>query len=231
MIRNNIYSIFMFMLLVFLLPTDSFARISLSTVIVDFEPGKPPYRDVFVNNESDEKAYVQIEIAELRDPGTPEQTRHVITSKSFKDLIVSPRKLVIPPRGRKRIRYISQHKDIDKDKIYRVKVEPMVGNIKAENIVVKIVIAYDTLVIVRPSVLKPDFSIKRKGKEITVTNTGNTSVLLRKGEQCNADKSACEKTPGKRIHAGKIWVGQLPIDGPIDYTFSVGGKLMLQHVD
>jgi P pilus assembly chaperone PapD len=141
-------------------------------------------------------------------------------------MLVSPRKLVIPPGGTKMIRFITRHTGLDKDEIYRATVTPIKPPAKAQGrLGVKIVVAYGVLVIIRPTNMKPQLEAKRTGTRITFRNLGNTNVELRSGSQCDPQRpDSCKELSGQRVYAGAVWKQDLPYDGPLQFTYRVGGE-------
>jgi P pilus assembly chaperone PapD len=218
-------------LILFLVSTNNaFAsKISLGTVIVDFNSEKKKkFVDVTITNVSkEEKAYVQVTIKEILNSGTKDAKRADVKKGDKNSLIVSPQKLIIEPNGKKNIRFVNLNKNLKKDRIYRVNVAPVVGGVdaKSKNFI-KVLIAYDVLVMVRPENQNSDFVAKKEGKKITFTNKGNTNVLFRKAVQCPKDSSKeCVKISGNRLYAGGEFSKDLPFDTKVTYTYSTGSKL------
>ena len=213
---------------------DAYAsKIALSTVIVDFNAKNKKSKrfiDVVVTNISEnETAYVEVKVNEILNPGTDDEKRVEVEKGAKDSLIVSPQKMVIPPKAKKSLRFVTLHKDLKKDKIYRVNVAPVVGQVDAEGSnFIKVLIAYDVLVIVRPDQEVVDFDVKRNGKKITFTNKGNTNVLFRRAEQCPKNSSnpeQCKIIPGHRLYADTSFTQDLPFDTNVEYTYSVDGEL------
>ena len=112
------------------------------------------------NISKDEIAYVQVTIDEIINPGTKEQKRVTTKKGSKNSFIVSPQKLIIPPKGKKILRFVSLHKNLEKDKIYRIKVAPVIGKVDAKGITtIRTLFAYGVLAIVRPENEKDDLRV------------------------------------------------------------------------
>ena len=144
-------------------------------------------------------------------------------------LIVSPQKLVIPYEGQQNIRFVSLLKNLKEDKIFRVKVEPVIGKVSSSaKQAVKVLIAYETLVMVRPANPLPIIDGNRDGKKLKLKNTGNTNTVIKEIRQCPSgalkDSDKCKEVPGTRLYAGNIKEFDLPYDNEVDVTFDVNGK-------
>ena len=220
----------LFLVLIFISPSSVLAsKISVGTVVVDFNKDiKKNYVDVPIFNDSkDEKAYVQIKVYEILNPGTRDEKKVLVPKSDRTSIIVSPQRMIIEPSGKKNVRFIALNKDLKKDKVYRVNVAPIAGKFDVESgQYIKILIAYDVLTFIRPSDENAEFIAKRDGKKIIFESLGNTNVLLRKATQCpKGGKLKCKNIAGKRLYSGTKHVQELPFDNEVDYMYSIGGKI------
>lgn len=206
------------------------AGLSLSKAIIHFESDGTRSEDVIVFNQGTETLYVRIIPSLIRNPGTPEETREVYRDPRAAGLLVTPQRMVIPAGSRKRLRFVRLD-DVELstvDKVFRVVVKPEVGNIKATQTAVKIVVAYEALVLMQPTKARHKFEHSFKDKTLTITNTGNTNILLQKGYQCPQGQSKddknnqCVELTGKRLYAGNTWKIELPYLTPVTYQYLVG---------
>jgi P pilus assembly chaperone PapD len=210
--------------------TNVSANMVLSEAILHFEPGKPLRKDIEVENVGDETLYIQIDPQVVRNPGTDEESRDAYTDPRDAGLLVTPNKLIIPPKSRKLVRFVVLKPASDKeDSVYRVTFKPISNPDvpKDGQIGVKVVIAYQVLVLVQPSNPEPKLVAKRNGNKLLFINNGNTNVLLREGRQCPNKSSAedeCQTLPGQRIYAGNKWSVDLPSNKPVEYYLSIGTK-------
>lgn len=216
----------------FIIP-QAHAKIALSNVIVDFHQGAERHKDITITNISKETLYINVSVKEVVNPGLESEERVELKKGDASHLIVSPRRMVLKASERKTIRLVSRAKDLTEDKVYRVHVSPVVGKVKATQNMLKIMIAYDMLIIFRPNEMKPSFSATRTGKNITFKNTGNTNILLREGAQCPGgvadlakDDDSCERLPGKRLYAGMTFNMELPKDAPVEFLYSIGEDML-----
>ena len=224
-------SLSMLLSFLFVLPVSSVsANMVLSEAILHFEPGKPLRKDIEVENVGDETLYIQIDPQIVRNPGTNEESRDAYTDPRDAGLLVTPNKLVIPPKSRKLVRFVVLKPATDKeDNVYRVTFKPVSNPDipKDGQIGVKVVIAYQVLVLVQPSNPEPKLVAKRNGNKLLFTNNGNTNVLLREGRQCpnkSSTEDECQHLPGQRLYAGNKWSIDLPTNKPVEYYLSIGTK-------
>ena len=83
-----------------------FAGISLSNVIFHFEDDGKRSQDVVVYNRGTEVAYVRVEPSIIHNPGTDQEKREIYRDPKAAGLLVTPQKLVVPPGGRKLVRFV-----------------------------------------------------------------------------------------------------------------------------
>ncbi len=203
------------------------ASMLVSNSIIHFGPDQPNREDVEIENPTDEPMYIKIAPSIVHNPGTDNETRELITNPKEAGLLVSPNKLVIPPRGRKLVRFVNLRPKASEEHVYRVAITPVVNEIKANATGVKILIGYEVLVLTQPVNAQPELIAERSGSTLNFRNEGNTNVLLREGYQCpfkTDDKEQCEPLSGKRIYPGNQWSVSLPLDKPVEYYLAVGRK-------
>jgi Mat/Ecp fimbriae periplasmic chaperone len=206
------------------------AGISLSQAIVHFEDDGKRSEDVVVLNQGSETVYVRVEPSVIRNPGSQDESRELYRDPKAAGLLVTPQRLVIPAGGRKRLRLVRMDNVslAKEDKVFRVLVKPEVGEVKSDQTAVKIIVAYEILVLSQPKNAKHQLISSFDGKTLKLTNNGNTNVLLQKGNQCpkgqsiEDEKNDCVELTGKRIYAGTSWETQVPFLTPVNYQLSVG---------
>jgi len=219
---------------------SAFAGMSLSQAIIHFEEGGEQSRDIEVFNQGEETLYIRVEPTMVLNPGTKQEKREKYHDPRKAGLLVSPQRLVIAPGARKRIRFVrldrplaksddkNQPIPIETDRVFRVLVKPEVGELKSTQTAVKIVVAYEVLVLSQPLNAKVDLQAILKGKKLHITNQGNTNVLLLEGHQCPKGQSLedevnqCVKLGGKRLYAGNQWQVEVPYLTPVIYQISKG---------
>ena len=197
------------------------AEMVLSQVIVDLLPGKPPREDIEVWNDGTERMYVLAEPFEIRGAGTPEEQRTPAGLPEQSGILVSPQRLVLEPGERRTIRIAAIGERSASDRVYRVAIRPVVGALSAEESALKLLVGYDTLVLVRPERFSGDVEARRSGRTLTLTNTGNTAQELFAGQQCDGGGN-CQTLPAKRLYPGAVWEQTLPFETPVSYKASIG---------
>ncbi len=196
------------------------AEFSLSSMVIDFASNGPRQQDIELNSRDSEILYLDTEIFEIKNPGTAQEERVKLEKPEEAGLIVSPRRTVLQPNAQKNMRFIVVDAPTDIDRIFRVTVKPIVSGISAHSkVALKVLVGYDAMVIVRPQNAKVDFSGQRNGQTLTLTNKGNTNVLLQNGSQCSS-VSACKPLDVTRLYAGQTWTTALP-DGALQASYQV----------
>lgn len=199
--------------------------IVLSDLIVELQPGNQLKDDIEVWNDSPERAYVAVEPREILQPGTPEEAVRKDPDPEKLGLLVAPARMVLEPGQRKLLRLAVLAPPSDKERIYRVTVKPVAGDLQAQNSGLKILVGYDVLVLVRPASSVPRVTGVRSGRTLNFTNSGNVSVELVDGRQCDPSRAHCVDLPGKRLYAGATWSEQLNSDLPVEYTIKEGNRV------
>jgi P pilus assembly chaperone PapD len=207
---------------------DASAQLSVDRVIVDFAPGEPRRQDILVSNTSDEVAYVQVEPRVIQNPGKPDQESVTVADPRERGLLVSPERLKLPAGARQRVRFALLDRPSDQDRIYRVSIRPVVGDLESQETAVKVLVGYDVLVMARPQNADPNLTTRRADGQLMVRNSGNTNALLFRGEQCAPGGGDCVDLPSKRIYAGADWSTELPYDTPVEYRVKIAGEMARQ---
>ena len=197
-----------------LVSLTSHASMSLDRVVIHFDPGKQPREDIVISNPDKEPLYLQTEVYRVDNPGKENEQRIQVTDPDQMKLLVTPQKAIIPPGARKTIRLVSLEAPTAKESVYRVTFKPVVGELEATKTAIKVLIAYQALVFVRPEA--PAFQVTAEMKDDTLlfTNNGNINAVLRNGYYCpdkNLKTTECtELNGGTRLYAGQKWSLTLP---------------------
>ncbi len=212
------------MLLCWMVQFGYASSISVDPLEVDLSESTR-YQDIQVHNVGNDIAYVAVDVARIDHPGEPNQTAVELNDNPYQiGLIVTPSKLVIPVGQTRIIRALYVGKPQNQDVIYRIKVTPVTGQLvalysgnKALNAGVHVVIAYGIVVYARPVQLEPKVTVLRQGTDLTLTNSGNTSVLIGMCKQCPAGASSCKPLPDlvKRLFPGNQVQVTLPLAAPL----------------
>ncbi|MBM3618489.1 MAG: hypothetical protein FJX23_08105 [Alphaproteobacteria bacterium] len=198
--------------------SDAKAEFIITTAILEFKQDSPRQQDIELVSRSTENDYVVAEVSEIVNPGSPDEIRKLIEDPAEGGLLVTPDKTILTGGSRKVLRFVLLKEPDAKERIYRVAVKPVVKGVENDTKVgLKVLVGYEVLVIVRPSVMQPSYTAQRNGKTFTATNNGNTNVLFQHGQQCSAaDK--CEPTSVVRVYPGQTAQLELPHDMPVSFS-------------
>lgn len=218
-------------LAVLALSTAASANLSIDRLWVEFADGRPGRSDIVIRNDSEERYFIDVSVAEIINPGTEAEERSVVADPEALGLLVTPNRMVLEPGALRSIRLVSLNENLPTDRIYRVLVRPQVGAIEADvpavdsspSIVMKLMAAYDVLVVARPRDARAEIAVKRSDTEIELTNAGNSNVLLLNGLICPQDtpeserEANCTEVDNRRLYAGNAV--KFPLTKPSDVLF------------
>lgn len=203
----------LFLAAAFLGSTAAHAHLSISTLWVEFQDGGAGRSDVVIRNDSEDRYYISVTATEVSNPGSEEEERVSLPDPEAAGLLVTPNRMILDPGALRSIRLVSLNKELSQDRVYRVLIAPQVGEIKAERLsedgtglVVKMLAAYEVLVIARPRGSRPEIRVARVGDHATITNSGSTNILMTDASACPAavdvEDPACTRLPATRLYAG-----------------------------
>lgn len=204
--------------------SEARAELVLSQLVVELAPGENSRSDVEIWNNGKERTFVEVDPREIIGAGTSSETSRTDPDPEKLGLLVAPSRMILEPGQRKLLR-IASIAPSDRERVYRVTVKPVVGQLSAETTGLKVLVGYDMLVLVRPGELKPHVSGSRGANNLMLTNDGNVSVELADGKQCDAAMKNCEPLPGGRLYAGAKKVIAVSPGLRAQYKLKVGTKL------
>ena len=204
--------------------TPARAELVLSQLIVDLGSGSKDRDDIEVWNNSDERAYVVAEPSEVLSPGTAAEKRQAEPDPEKRGLLVSPARMILEPGQRKLVRVAAIGPRQERERVYRITVKPVVGGISSAETGLKLLIGYDVLVLLRPTISRPVLTASRSGNSLTFRNSGNASLELIDGKQCDITGKSCTNLQGKRLYAGATWTQQLKSNLPVEYSVVSAGQ-------
>lgn len=190
------------------------AEIALDRVVVDLDDEAGGRADIEVRNVGAETDYVVVEAAEMIAPGTADERRATSADPEELGLLVTPSRLVLEPGARRIVRLVRLAPAPDRDRIWRVAIRPVVGDMASETTAVKVLIGYGVLAIARPNDARSEIVASRAGRTLALRNDGNTNALLFDGEQCDGAGAGCRELPARRLYPGNSWTVRLPYDTP-----------------
>ena len=204
------------------LAQPALADMVLDKVILDFTADAPARDDIEVWNSGTERLYVVVEPHEVVAPGQSDEHRVSDPDPAKLGLLVTPQRLILEPGERRLVRIAAIVPRGARDRIYRVTIKPVVGDVSAAQTAIKIMVGYDTLVIYRPATPLGTVSATRTGRTIAFTNDGNSNVEMYQGRQCDAAGKDCRDLPARRLYAGARWEQALERDTPVEYRIATG---------
>jgi P pilus assembly chaperone PapD len=208
----------------FLAGQPASAQLAIDHLWLDFNDANASRADIVIRNESKDRYYITVAPAEIQDPGADTEKRVEEADPEKLGILVTPNRLILDPQGMRSIRVVSLNTHLDKDRIYRIKISPEIGDIQTDakgpedrGIAIKMLAAYDVLVTVRPKDGKAQIAASRTDKELVIRNSGNTNTLLFAGKACPAKADAataspCEDIGARRLYAGNSWT--IPLKSP-----------------
>lgn len=212
--------------------TASHADMSLDRSILVFDTDTAPRQDVEITNSSGENLYLETEILLVSQPGTEQETREQVLDPDAIELLVTPARMIVPPGARRLLRVVYLGDPPEVDRIYRVNVRPVVGQVEADATAVKVIVAYQLLIIIRPDNPQPELVWQREGRQLEFSNRGNSNILLFNSVQCPPAGGDCvDLNTARRLYAGNDWSLELPFDAPVEFTTGVGQRNVRQRFD
>lgn len=205
------------------------AELVLSQLVVELHPSAKLREDIEVWNSAPERAYVAVEPSEILNPGLPGERRTEQPDPESRGLLVAPARMILEPGQRKLIRVAAIGANTNRERVYRVTVKPVAGELASEKSGLKILVGYDLLVLIRPNDSLPNLIASRMGDMLNFRNAGNASVELIDGRQCQADGKNCVQLPGKRLYSGTLWSVRLGSGLAAEYTVISDGRSVRQR--
>jgi P pilus assembly chaperone PapD len=202
MISAPKWPLLLFSLIAAALPITARAELVLSQVIVDLQAGQPAREDIEVFNSGTERLYVAADPFMIQNPGRDDQARLPATDPQASGILVSPQKLILEPGERRLIRIAAVAPRPSEDKVYRISIRPVAGEVIGDVDALKVFVGYDALVLYRP-----DAVLGR------LQGTWNGTL------------------PGKRLYPGTTWEQPLPYRTPVTYKVAVGDRVSILEID
>ena len=200
------------------------AELVISQMVVELTPSSRT-ADVLVFNDADERAYVSIEPSEVVNPGTPSEKRIANPDPRASGLLLSSTRLILDPHQKRLVRLAATSIPAKQERVYRVIVKPVVGDVDSTASGLKLLVGYEMLVMVRPATANHVLVDAHRSKdELTLTNRSGMSVELIDGKRCLPASARCTPLPSKRLYAGASWTQALPSGERVEYRALASGK-------
>jgi P pilus assembly chaperone PapD len=205
--------------------TPSFAALSIDRSVIVFEAGKAPRQDVMAGNSGATNLFLEVEVLEVTSPGTEQEQRQIVRDPESIGFVAAPRRLMVPPGGKRPVRLMNLNGYGDTERVYRVNVRPVLPPVEAEGSGVRIVVAYQVLVFVSPARTRVQLDARRDGNRLTLTNNGNVNALLTNGRQCLLlSPDNCVDVAGRRLYPGNSYTVELSRPEPVQFDVEAGGR-------
>jgi P pilus assembly chaperone PapD len=195
------------------------ADINITPAVAVFD-SKATDNTIIVTNDGKDLTFVTARVRAVDAPGEKDENLRFEPNPGVVGLLATPNRMVLEPGERRAIRLLAMKAPSDADRVWRVHIAPSIGKLKEGQSGVAFEIAYDALIIQRAAKAKPSITGRRSGKQLTLTNSGNSFAMISAIEQCPG--GACKKLPGIRLYAGKTWTTELP-DAESAVTITVDG--------
>lgn len=213
-----------------LLASHAHASLGIDRSILVFEAGKAPRQDVIAGNSGDTNLFLEVEVLEVTDPGTDQEQRTVVRDPESIGFVAAPRRLMVPPGGRRPVRLMNLNGHGDVERVYRVNIKPVMPPAESSGMGVRLIVAYQVLVFIAPKKSVVSLDSQRDGNKLTLTNNGNVNILLSNGEQCQMVNSQdCDPVQGRRLYPGNQVVIELPRPAPVEFGVEADGKRLRQR--
>ncbi len=215
---------------IMLMGTCLASTLTVHPVILDFSPKQLQRANLEIQNKSNERLFVAAEPARIDSPGTRSEMRISVPDPEELGLLASPPRLIIEPGERRFIRVAALDPAGESDRIFRLAVKPVVGELFSEQTGLKVLVGYDVLVIQRPAEPRSSILWQDNGTEITLTNEGNSNLQIVRGEACYPDgpKDKCVELRPHRLYAGNTITLTKPNGTVVSYDVLFMGKVKRQ---
>ncbi|MEQ1508830.1 MAG: hypothetical protein ABL909_00340 [Sphingopyxis sp.] len=188
------------------------ARIDASPAVHIFEPGGAQETAITVTNAGSGRAFVTTKVREVMARGeTDEQLREDPNPESL-GLIATPGRMVLETGERRGVRIVPVGQPGNDDRVWRVLVSEVAGNIREGQSGVAFLIAYDILIIQRAQDARVAIAGERAGTVLTLTNSGNSFGVISEVRHCPIGGECVKLPDSKRLYGGRSWAVTLPSD-------------------
>ena len=155
------------------------AELVVSQLIVEFRPGGPRTADIEIFNNGDERSYAVVEPREVVNPGTAREERIATPDPARLGLIASPARFILEPGQRRTLRIAAIGPAATRERVYRVTVKPVTGDVSGSESGLKLLVGYDLLVLVRPPAVRNMVQAQRSGSTLRKRSSPPGSQLQR----------------------------------------------------
>jgi hypothetical protein len=179
-------------------------KIVLSKNLLNFDSSTKQTFDV-INLTPDKDAYFNVVLNEVLEPSKIAKSPLAIVEDPISSgLLVSPSRSVIKAgEGRKSISVLNLNQNLEKERVYRIDVNPVISGLKpVSKAQVKVLVGYDVLVHLQPADAKIEYKKGKEGDRLTLTNIGNAHFIATNGKACVDNSNECVTFPEWYIYPG-----------------------------
>lgn len=216
----------MLSLMSFVCSVPALAQIAVYPVIIDLPPTDLQRADFTVENPTNARVFVEVEPARVSAPGNPDEARLVATNPQELGLLTSPPRMVLEAGEKRLVRVAALDPPGEAERVFRVSVKPVVGEITGEQSGLKVLVGYDLLVIQRPSSPTATLDWEDRGSELVIRNIGNSNVQLVNGRACYVGQAVedCTSLDSARLYANNKVNITKELGQIVSYTLIFMGK-------
>ncbi|EKT4484550.1 molecular chaperone [Pseudomonas putida] len=214
----NIHRLFALALLAAPLPASAAPELNVGALYDYLDGGKSTLLKR-VRNGGDTTAFVKVTVAELvyDSDGNAREVDTEGLPLEQRGLVASPARLIVPAQGMQAVRLVYRGPR-DTERYYRLRFVPVlpelgdgfaVDAVQAEEYRehlkagVNLLAGYGSLLFVRPGETRFATPVQRQGGTLTVSNQGNTTVVLDQFRQCQAPGEHCEPATKHHLLPGR----------------------------
>ncbi len=209
------------------------ATMEVNRAVINFQLGEAPREDVTVYNRGDSRLFAEVEVLEVHNPGTEDEERVVVRDPESIGLVASPRRLTVPAGGRRLVRLVNLEGHGDEERVYRVNIRPVEGDVEADAMGVRILVGYQLLVFIPPAEARVELEAQRNGRQLELHNAGNVNIRLFGGRQCEPGQTGddCATVNSTRLYPGNRREIELPRDAPVEFRVQADGETRMRRFD
>jgi len=199
------------------------AQVTVSSVIMTFQPGKRPVQNVMVGNSSDNPAYVLASVEKILDPEAGGNT-----TEPSENILISPKAFSIEPRGSRATRLLLRAPPAEKEEVYRIVFTPqdrgfgttVKKEIGGRSASIRVLTGMGVLLFVEPVNPVGKLRWERAQDTITFSNSGNLHVELSDGKACKGD--TCSPLERKRVYPAAPYTVKVDPEARVTYLVRTG---------
>jgi len=207
----NLFCFIMVLSISILMPTKSWANLSLDKVILHFKPTERPVQNITVTNQSDKIVKVSGKVLKITNSGQPTESE-----LDTQELVIAPKSFELPPNESRVVRLVLRKFPDNSEGIYRIRFRPDKPEVSEQqfeggtSVRIGVITTMGALAIVAPKNPAPNLIVERRAETLFFKNEGNVTAQLQREDFCNKSRTVCSTLTGKRIYPGMSWSIDVP---------------------